>query len=169
MRLSVATPAPRYPGNSRDVAGTWPGIDKNHVPAHPGHTRGVCGDFLTVKWARKIAPGLCGGTPSCFAMVIDNHHLIIFPLLIMQSKIIITHACVVTYNLQFFMHKFVSESFVFFFDYPNKKITSFANNKRPHVITRGIAKSSLIVKGTVQNICFNPSITEIAVFDSEVF
>ena len=39
---------------------------------------------------------------------------------------------------------------------------------RPHVITRGLAKSSLIVKGTVQNICFNPSITKITVSDCEV-
>ena len=58
MWLSIVSPAPHYPGNSQDLAGTYPRIYRILCPRRPGPTLGLCGEIFLSKGSEIYYPGM---------------------------------------------------------------------------------------------------------------
>ena len=56
MRLSIVSPAPHYSGNSRDLAGTYPGIYRILCPRRRGTYPRLMREDVSVKRAGNLLP-----------------------------------------------------------------------------------------------------------------
>ena len=54
IRLSIVSPAPDYPGNSGDLAGTYPGIYRILCPHRPGTYPGDMQGDISIKRAGNL-------------------------------------------------------------------------------------------------------------------